>query len=300
MLSELVWNKMVKIKDLRGAAVRQETNSHTELLEELVEKERNASLLQKISKKVVGHAGFFASVTGAGYLAGYITSKGNVDTAIYFAEYASLIGAASTVVGIPLNLFFNHLSEKDHKKISNYQKQVAEEEEKVKELEKQGLLHTYKPEHGISFENHPYNHNSQLENMVGARYETLLGKAREPFLPAINNILAGATIFLISSLQADILTYLIDAVSGLNPIEYGIEAARYISQNLQHLAGYTPKNACEYADNFNQLHMAYTGAAFGLLYASKEFFLGSYYRAKALARTIFRKKRENKNPPKVS
>lgn len=278
---------MTRIKDLRG--IREEANSQSELLEELVEKESNSSLLRRISKKVVRHAGFFASIVGAGFLAGYITNKGDVDAAICFAEYASLIGAASSAVQIPLEMLFSRLSKKDCEKINSCQKQVSEEAEKAEGLERQGLLHRYEPKEGVSFENHHYNYKSKLKEMAMVDYERLLGKAKNPFFPVINNIAAGATIFFITSLQADIISYLINAVSGLNPIEYGIEAVSYISQNLQNLAGYTPKNACEYADNFNQLDMIYTGAAFGLLYASKEFLLGSYLRTKAFARALFKK-----------
>lgn len=262
--------KMVTVQDLRGNGIRQEAIAHTEVLEEIVKSQQHHKTWTKV-KGAVGQVYDLLETAGVGYLAGYVVSGGDMDTATQFAEYATVLWAGFKV-GVELPL--KRLMRKTHR---NIEEKVNEEARKAEQLEARGQLHKYKPEQGMDFSNHGSNYDNLIENNVQSKYWGNLEGARKPIRRTARNVMYGAFGMWLASLMVDTEVNIIDLV-GPNPIEKGLELTHYLIGQIEPIKDYVSLTAHEHIGDFNQMQMVYIGAAGGILQTAREFIKGNYQR----------------------
>lgn len=269
---------MTLIQDLRGHMAMREANGHIKNLEELV-KACNPSIF----KKTVSQLGSFSAATGAGYLAGYAFSGGKTDAAIYIAEYAALAWAGWKLMfdaQIAIAHFFYSNAIKKH--LAKIKSKITKEYIQQKKIERNPKLGVYTPKYGVNFTNSPFNSRTVFENQQKTAYYKNIETSRKPIRSAAMAMAGSSLAFFFGTFAADVGSNMMEYVTGLNPLELGINAVHCATKNIQMLAGYTPTIEYCYCGDFPQLPMLMTGATLGLIKTAKEFLVGSYYRAKAL------------------
>jgi hypothetical protein len=261
------------VTDIRGKNRAQEANAHTELLEGILDSRKKHRILTKV-RGVAGQTLGLAQTAGAGYLAGYIASGGDHDTATQFAEYATVFWAGLKI-GVELPLI--HLARKGHRNIED---KIEKERIKAEELEARGEFHKYKQEKGLEFENSSSNFDNLMENSVQSKYWKGLETARKPIRRTIRNCLYGAGAMWLASLLVDAETNIIDLV-GPNPIEKGLELTHYLFGQITPLRDYLTQTTHNHVGDFNQMQMAGIGVAGGLLTSAREYIRGKYQQVRA-------------------
>ncbi len=264
------------VKDLRGKNRKEEANAHTEMLEEKLEIRKKYRILTRF-QRITGQVYDLAETAGAGYLAGYIASRGDLETATQFSEYATVLwGGFILGVAWPLKYLLR-------KHVRNIEDKVDKERTKADELEIRGQFHKYKPEEGLDFKNHGSNYDNLVENSVQSNYWGNLETARKPVRRAIRNCLYGALGMWFASLIIDTETNIIDLVSP-NPIEKGLELTHYLFGQIEPLKNYLTQTTHNHIGDFNQMHMAGIGFVCGALTTTKEFVKGKYQQVRAKLR----------------
>lgn len=256
------------VQDLRGKNRRAEANAHTEILERILESRKKHRILNKIVG-ATGNVYYMAQSAAAGYLAGYVASGGDIDTATQCAEY-SMVLWAGLKLGIELPLM--PLIKRTHR---NCEDKLDKERMNAEELEEKGQFNRYKPKEGLDFKNHKSNYEKTLENSVQKQYWGNLETARKPVRRTISNCLYGALGFGIVSMIVDGENDVINWV-GPNPIERGLELTHYLFGQITPLKDYLTQNTHEHVGNFNQLQMVGVGLVGGLLNSARQFMKGKY------------------------
>ncbi len=269
---------MAKVQDLRGVVAAKEANAHTKNLEEIVK-----SSSPSFFKKTINQLFSFTATAGAGCIAGYAISGGKIDSAVYTAEYAALAWAGwklpvdAQIAGIHF-LYRNVLK----KHIDKIKRKITQEYIKAKKIEKRLVSDTYTPKYGVEFTNSPFNIRAVFENQLKESYCKNIETARKPIRSVAAAIVGSSLALFFGTFAADVSMNMLHYITGLNPLEFGISVIHYTTQNLQALIGYVPTAEYNYRGDFPQGLMLLTGATLGAMKTTKEFFIGNYYRAKAL------------------
>lgn len=274
---------MFNIKDMRNNCTRKEETAHAEQLEQIVQNYRKSGPASKIVNSTIKQLSDFALITGAGYLAGYALSK-NTDTAVQFAEYTSLIWFATKISNdLPVSAALLIFRKKIKSFYTRLKRKTRIEELKSRQFAKKGELHKYRPRQGFSYENSSLNLQSILENKVKQEYCKKIEAAKRPIRTAAIGAATGALGFFFASLIIDVPSHVLDYITGLNPIEGYLKGVHYLSSLA---AGNIFADSHEHAGNFNQLHMIYSGAMFGLMYTAKNILQGCYHRIKTIPKIL--------------
>lgn len=263
----------MQVTDLRGEELRREANAHTRFLEGIIEDRTQHRTRAKIMQ-LAENAYSLVEITGAGYIAGYIASGGDINTATQFAEYAAVLWAGFKIgVQFPLST----LLKKNHKTI---EEKIQQEASEANQLARKGMFHKYKPEYGLDFTNSGSNYNRLIGNLIQSSYWSSLETARKPIRRTIKNMVEAGILYWLLSIVVDVETNIIDFI-GLNPVEKGLEIAHYVLGNIEPLKNYVSLEAHQHIGDFNQLHVAYIGLAHGILASARQYAIGNYRRAKA-------------------
>ncbi len=264
---------MISVNDVRSEEVRRESNAHSSILEEIVARQQNHPNLQRV-KSAIGHGYYVLRGAGVGYLAGYLASNGDLETATQFAEYAT-VAMVGVKLGLelPLKTVFNKVSKVSAEKIK-------QEAERAELCEMTGRLHKYKPEQGVEFTHHKANYSNLIANLVRKSYQENLETAKKPIVRTLSNIAMGATAFWLASLLVDVEVNVLDWF-GPNLIEKGLDLTHYLIGTIEPIKDYVSLNAHGHVGDFNQMQMAYIGAVGGLVASAKEFAVGNYRRLQA-------------------
>jgi hypothetical protein len=261
------------VRDVRGKNQAGEANTHTEILEGILEDRIKHKKTTKL-RGYLGEVSSLATLAGAGYLAGYAASGGDHDAATQSAEYATVFYAGFKLgIQTPLRILFR----KNHKDIED---KINRERAEAEELEARGEFHRYKPENGLDFKNSGKNFDNLIENAVQSNYWGNLETARKPITRTIRNCLYGAGALWLASLIVDGENNIVDLV-GPNPIEKGLELTHYLFGQITPLKDYLTQNAHAHTGDFNQMQMAGIGLASGLITSAKQFIKGKYSQIKA-------------------
>ncbi len=274
---------MMQIKDMRNKYAKKEAAAHAKQLEQIIQDHKQSGLASKLASSIIKQASDFALITGAGYLAGYSLNR-NTDTAVQFAEYASLIWLATkSCRSLPMAAALLLFRKKIKFFNARLKKRARIEELKSKQLAKKGELHKYKPKYGFDYNNSQLNIQTAFENKIKEEYCKKVQAAKMPIRTAVIGAVGGAWGFFIVSLAMDIPSHIADYITGLNPIEYYLKSVHYIASQITETSFI---DSHEHAGNFDQLHMVYSGVMFGLMYTAKNILQGCYSRIKTIPKIL--------------
>jgi hypothetical protein len=264
---------MVTVEDLRGDKVRKEANAHSVILEKIVAGSETHPVWTKI-KSTAGRCYTGLEFMAGGYIAGHIAGGGNSDVAIQWAEYAAVtyVGIQAGIVW-PLRKTLNHFAEKSRTKTKN--------ETTLIELpkDKNGVIN-YTPDDkpDLFYDiNHPA---VARKNQIEESYWTNLATAQKPIGKTIGNVFrTAASLYILSSI-VDLEVNIADWF-GPNLIEKGLQGVHYLFGTVPALTDTMAKAQHPHIGDFGQMHMLYTGAAYGVVKSARQFVCGNYQHLKA-------------------